>query len=69
MIDYEKISQMNPSQKAQLLAEAVRFCLRHHLFRPGEISRMKHDRQFLLKMGPESLLRRDLYLKAHPDQL
>lgn len=59
---------MTPKEKAAAMAEAVKFCLRKGLFKEEEMRRMQGNRDYQKEMGFRAMVRKDLYLKAHPDE-
>ena len=58
---------MTPQEKTQQLLEAIRFCKEHNLFFPKEVQKaVTKEQQF--RLGCEAILRKEHYLKAHPEE-
>ena len=57
---------MTPQEKAQQLAEAVKYCIENNLLLPEEIAMLqKGDKEERFKVMCKAKLRMDLHLKVH----
>ena len=63
----ESYGAMSPKERAREMAEALKFCLRHKLVSGDEEKQMQADRGYQAKLAQKCLLRRLLYLRAHPE--
>lgn len=59
--------ELTPQEQTQELNEAVKFCLERGLIKTDEV-RQAQSRQEKLELGCEAMLKKQLYLKAHPSE-
>ena len=63
----EALKRLSREEFTRELGEATKFCLQRKLLFPDEIKKLQNREQGM-KIGLSSWLRRELYLKAHPEE-
>ena len=58
---------MTPKEKSQEMTEALKFCLSRNLMSNQELKQTKTSQQ-RLELGCKAIMRKALYLKAHPEE-